>query len=218
MLEISYQKIFQSSPYIFSAMWHLPRKIFDLAIETLSKIRRLKKQRVTVEKKAFNWEINIRTGLYDSWPRVWGKVVTRKAYFSRWIYQKWERGKHSSNCHSHSSVTDWPFPYDLPNSLNICADNPKLYNNCYIIGVARWAIKKSVFTRRLATFHLTQQKQQLPFFFSFIFISWRLITLQYCTGFRYTLTWISHEFTSRSPLPPPSPPDPSGSSQCFLIC
>ena len=60
------------------------------------------------------------------------------------------------------------------------------------------------------------------FFFPFIFISWRLITLQYCSGFCHTLTWISHGFTciphpnppSRSPLPPPSPPDPSGSSQC----
>ena len=27
------------------------------------------------------------------------------------------------------------------------------------------------------------------FFFSFIFISWRLITLQYCSGFCHTLTW-----------------------------
>ena len=26
------------------------------------------------------------------------------------------------------------------------------------------------------------------FFFSFIFISWRLITLQYCSGFSHTLT------------------------------
>ena len=56
------------------------------------------------------------------------------------------------------------------------------------------------------------------FFFSFIFISWRLITLQYCSGFCHTLTWISHGFytysPSRSLLPPPSLPDPSGSSQC----
>ena len=27
------------------------------------------------------------------------------------------------------------------------------------------------------------------FFFSFIFISWRLITLQYCSGFCLTLNW-----------------------------
>ena len=40
-------------------------------------------------------------------------------------------------------------------------------------------------------------------FFSFIFISWRLITLQYCSGFCYTLTWISHGFTC---VPHPDPP------------
>ena len=55
------------------------------------------------------------------------------------------------------------------------------------------------------------------FFFSFTFISWRLITLQYCSGFCHTLTWISHGFTcvpSWSLLPPASPSHPSGSSQC----
>ena len=40
-------------------------------------------------------------------------------------------------------------------------------------------------------------------FFSFIFISWRLITLQYCSGFCHTLTWISHRFTC---IPHPDPP------------
>ena len=32
-------------------------------------------------------------------------------------------------------------------------------------------------------------------FFPFIFISWRLITLQYCNGFCHTLIWINHRFT-----------------------
>ena len=41
------------------------------------------------------------------------------------------------------------------------------------------------------------------FCFSFIFISWRLITLQYCSGFCHTLTWISHGFTC---VPHPDPP------------
>ena len=41
------------------------------------------------------------------------------------------------------------------------------------------------------------------FFFSFIFISLRLITLQYCSGFCHTLTWISHGFTC---VPHPDPP------------
>ena len=33
------------------------------------------------------------------------------------------------------------------------------------------------------------------YLFSLIFISWRLITLQYCSGFCHTLTWISHGVT-----------------------
>ena len=41
------------------------------------------------------------------------------------------------------------------------------------------------------------------FIFPFIFISWRLITLQYCSGFCHTLTWISHGFTC---VPHPDPP------------
>ena len=39
--------------------------------------------------------------------------------------------------------------------------------------------------------------------FLFIFTSWRLITLQYCSGFCHTLTWISHGFTC---VPHPDPP------------
>ena len=46
-------------------------------------------------------------------------------------------------------------------------------------------------------------KTRLRDFFSFIFISWRLITLQYCSGFCHTLTWISHGVTS---IPHPDPP------------
>ena len=41
------------------------------------------------------------------------------------------------------------------------------------------------------------------FFFPFIFIIWRLITLQYYSGFCHTLTWISHGFTC---IPHPDPP------------
>ena len=43
----------------------------------------------------------------------------------------------------------------------------------------------------------------LFFFPPFIFISWRLITLQYCSGFCHTLIWISHGFTC---APHPDPP------------
>ena len=40
-------------------------------------------------------------------------------------------------------------------------------------------------------------------FFPFIFISWRLITLQYCSGSCHTLTWISLRYIS---TPHPEPP------------
>ena len=36
----------------------------------------------------------------------------------------------------------------------------------------------------------------------FFFFSWRLITLQYCSGFYHTLTWISHGYTC---IPHPDP-------------
>ena len=41
------------------------------------------------------------------------------------------------------------------------------------------------------------------FFFPLIFICWKLITLQYCSDFCHTLTWISHGFTC---VPHPDPP------------
>ena len=63
-------------------------------------------------------------------------------------------------------------------------------------------------------------------FFSIYFISWRLITLQYCSGFCHTLTWISHGFTcvphpdSPSHLPfhpiPLGLPSAPGPSTCLM--
>ena len=51
-------------------------------------------------------------------------------------------------------------------------------------------------------------------FFSFIFISWKLITLQYCSGFCHTLTWISQGFTC---IPHPNPPSTSLSTQSLWV-
>ena len=52
---------------------------------------------------------------------------------------------------------------------------------------------------------LLRDRVKCLFSFSFIFISWRLITLQYCSGFCHTLTWVSHGFTCVPiPIPPPT--------------
>ena len=47
-------------------------------------------------------------------------------------------------------------------------------------------------------------------FLKFIYLIWRLITLQYCSGFCHTLTWISHGFTCVPHSEPSShiPPHP----------
>ena len=54
----------------------------------------------------------------------------------------------------------------------------------------------------------------LLFFFSFIFISWRLITSQHCSGFCHTLTWISHGVTC---IPHPNPPSRPWTSQYVMV-
>ena len=64
------------------------------------------------------------------------------------------------------------------------------------------------------------------FFFPFIFISWRLITLQYCSGFCHTLKWISHGITcvphpeTPSHLPPHPIPlgHPSAPAWAVVSC
>ena len=50
---------------------------------------------------------------------------------------------------------------------------------------------------------LPSSLQIFLFFSSFIFLSWSLIILQYCSGFCHTLTWISLGFTC---VPHPDPP------------
>ena len=52
------------------------------------------------------------------------------------------------------------------------------------------------------------------FFKKLIYFDWRLITLQYCSDFCHTLIWISHGCTCVPHPEPPSPPHPSGLSQC----
>ena len=57
----------------------------------------------------------------------------------------------------------------------------------------------------------------LFYFKNFIYFNWRLITLQYCSGFCYTLLWMSHGCTCvLHPEPAsdlPLHPIPQGSSQ-----
>ena len=72
------------------------------------------------------------------------------------------------------------------------------------------ACRAKYFTLPSSTGKITYFFFQLWHFFPFIFISWRLITLQYCSGFCHILTWISHGFTCvpHPDLPSRFPPHP----------
>ena len=58
MLEIDIKRYSKITHIFWSAMWHIPREIFDLAIESLNKVSRL--EMMIAEKKVCKWEINIK--------------------------------------------------------------------------------------------------------------------------------------------------------------
>ena len=66
------------------------------------------------------------------------------------------------------------------------------------------------------TDHLMPKWKRISFFFpfSFIFISWSLITSQHFSGFCHTLTWISHGVTC---IPHPDPPSTSLSTRFLWV-
>ena len=85
------------------------------------------------------------------------------------------------------------------------------------IALTRWTLVGKVMS--LLFFFLASQDFNIYFLFKkLIYFNWRLITLQYCSGFCHTLTWISHGYTCvhpfRNSLPSPSTSHPPGLSQC----
>ena len=51
MLEINIERYLKATHIFSSAVWHLPREIFDLAIKSLNKVRRLKIHRGWLQKR-----------------------------------------------------------------------------------------------------------------------------------------------------------------------
>ena len=128
-------------------------------------------------------------------------------------------------------VQVWKMP-EIARVMGICAVIKKYFQNyrklqsqimrnfrkaifIYSIMIVKYGISfQYTYLNCTLIFHLSFDN---IYIFSFIFISWRLITFQYC---KWVLSyidmnqpWIYMYSPSRSPLPPPSLPDPSGSSQ-----
>ena len=91
--------------------------------------------------------------------------------------------------------------------LSLWPDSTSVHGCWKTIALTRWTFVGKVMSlffnmlSRLAIAFLPRSKRLLSFFF---LISWRLITLQYCSGFCHTLTWISHGFTCLPHSDPPS--------------
>ena len=88
-----------------------------------------------------------------------------------------------------------------------CFYQRRVIGNCYL-QVKQIHPSELVTTFNMLTFIINLQECNkiccFPMLFFFLFfISWRLITLQYCSGFCHTLTWISHGYTC---IPHPNPP------------
>ena len=79
------------------------------------------------------------------------------------------------------------------------------FTNCRSVATLCYQMVVSIFISFFFSCWWVQERCLVYFFyfFPFIFIHWRLITLQYRSGFCHTLTWISHGFTC---VPHPDPP------------
>ena len=129
--------------------------------------------------------------------------------------------KRKSRAHQQSLPIPLPQPLTATNILSVSVDLTVLdisyqwnHTLCGLLCVASF-IQHNVFEvhpRRSVCQSIT------PFLKNwFIYFNWRLITLQYCSGFCHAFTWISHVYMcppSWTPFPPPSLSHPPGSSQC----
>ena len=82
------------------------------------------------------------------------------------------------------------------------AHNPSQHRGLFqTVNSSHEVAKVLEFQLQHQSFQWTLRVDLLYFFFLIFyvifFISWRLITLHYCSGFCHTLTWISHGYTCR---------------------
>jgi len=115
-----------------------------------------------------------------------------------------------------SSVSLWAFPYYiLPHLWLLFAFCP-FWKPCSSIAVGRCFLAESWLPILSSNIGNSAGKKKHFLFLKNINFNWRLITLQYCSGFCHTLTWVSHGCTCVPHAEPPSylpPYHPSGSSQ-----
>ena len=100
--------------------------------------------------------------------------------------------------HPHGLFRTVPSPHDLPPAATHPPPPPHPGNPWFpLLHLPNFAVLRMLCTWN----HIAWSFLGSAFFF--FLISWRLITLQYCSGFCHTLTWISLGYTC---IPHPDPP------------
>ena len=118
----------------------------------------------------------------------------------------------------HSTISSCVIPFSCPqsfpasksfsNELALCFRCPKYWN----FSLSPSNQHSGLISFRIDWFDLLAVQGSLKSLlqyhslFFLIYFNWRLITLQYCSGFCHTLTWISHGCTC---VPHPEPPPTS---------
>ena len=107
----------------------------------------------------------------------------------------------------------------------LSSPSPPAFNLSQHQGLFKW-VSSSHQVARVLEFQLQHLSFQWTLRTDLFFFIWRLITLQYCSGFCHTLTWISHGLTcAPHPVPPshlpPHPiplghPSPPALSTCLM--
>ena len=106
---------------------------------------------------------------------------------------------------THSSIPAWEIPWTVePSRLPSMGSQrvgPNWAQHSSTGGLNNW--NWLFHSSRVWKSKITMLRGFIYFFFDFFFFSWRLFTLQYCSGSCHTLTRISHGFTC---IPHPNPP------------
>ena len=111
------------------------------------------------------------------------------AMWKTWVRSLGQEDPLEKEMATHFSTLAWKIPW-TEECCRLQSMRLQRVGHGWAISLHFTIIKKYSFWKKVHLFFVL-------FFFPFIFISWRLITLQYCSGFCHTLTWISHGSTCR---------------------
>ena len=188
-----WRRKWQPSPTFLPGEPHVPGRLQSMGLQGCQ--TRLSNETTT----KLMLQIRPVTDARGSW--IWVQILSlppsTSVFLQKLLHAKsgfliWERATVLASIYWLPTMYQALFP---PKAVSLNCHNNSRYHYHAILQVWKQRLRTHVETGREV---LVIQACVLFFFFS-----WRLITLQYCSGFCHTLTWISHGFTC---VPHPEPP------------